>query len=320
MTDATALVPIAAADDRRPRLPQPEPEPGAGLLASLSLGSQPTMFSALANIAAFLAGSRPDERYPKDWADQVRRQAQEDAIDATPWHLLRFQHTMALRSVLAEHYEAGTANKMLTALRQTIATAWRLNLLDTDSYMKAVDLTNLKGDRPEAATGRHLSFGEINALIAASNDGTNLGARDTAIIAVAVGGGLRRSELARLQLEHYRDGAVTVRQGQAQQDQDRALAGRRAGGPGRLDRRPGRPSPARSSSRILKGDHVRSEGLTAHAIQLIIDARRQAANIAPFTPARPAPHLRRRPAPCQRRHRHRAEAAGPQQPGHHRRL
>jgi integrase len=29
---------------------------------------------------------------------------------------------------------------------------------------------------------------------------------------------------------------------------------------------------------------VRKAGLTAHAIQLIIDARRQAANIAPFTP------------------------------------
>ena len=38
-----------------------------------------------------------------------------------------------LRSLLAEQNEAGMANKMLTDLRQTIATAWRLNLVDTDS-------------------------------------------------------------------------------------------------------------------------------------------------------------------------------------------
>ncbi len=319
MTDATALVPLAAAAIAVHVYPSQSQNPARVYIASLSLGSQPTMFSALANIAAFLAGSRPDERYPKDWADQVRRQAQEDAIDATPWHLLRFQHTMALRSVLAEHYEAGTANKMLTALRQTIATAWRLNLLDTDSYMKAVDLTNLKGDRPEAATGRHLSFGEINALIAASNDGTNLGARDTAIIAVAVGGGLRRSELARLQLENYRDGAVTVVKGkrnrtrivplpdgaQAALDDWIAVRGDRA--------RPAlRPHPQRGSRAQRGADCPRHP---AHHRRAAPGRQHR-----PLHAPRPAPHLRRRPAPCQRGHRHRAEAAGPQQPGHHRRL
>ena len=213
MTDVTAVVPIVAADIAAAIYASPGQNPARVYLASLSPGSQPTMFSALANIAAFLGGLRPDERYPKAWADQARRQAQEDAIDATPWHLLRFQHTMALRSVLAENYEAGTANKMLAALRQTIATAWRLGQMDTDSYMKAVDVPSLKGEQPEAATGRALTYGEINALITASNDGTNLGARDTAIIAVAIGGGLRRAELARLELEHYRDGVVTVHKG-----------------------------------------------------------------------------------------------------------
>ena len=149
--------------------------------------------------------------------------------------------------------------------------------------MKAVDLTNLKGDRPEAATGRHLSFGEINALIAASNDGTNLGARDTAIIAVAVGGGLRRSELARLQLENYRDGAVTVVKGKRNRTRIVPLPdGAQAALDDWIAVRGDHAGPL--FVRILKGTTCAAEALTAHAIQLIIDARRQAANIAPFTP------------------------------------
>jgi integrase/recombinase XerC len=260
-----------------------EQNPARVYIASLSEGSKGTMFSALATIAAYLSGSRPSERYPKDWADNMRRQAQEEAIDATPWHRLRFQHTMALRNLLAEDYEACTANKMLTALRQTIKTAWRLKLMDTDDYMRAVDIASIKGELPEAATGRALTKGEIAALIQSGDDGTNLGARDTAIIALAIGGGLRRSELAHLQLSNYNDGALTIVKGKRNKTRIVPLP---AGARDALDdwilMRGQTAGPL--FVRVLKGDHVHAEGLTPHAMQLILDARRKAANIKHFTP------------------------------------
>jgi len=48
-----------------------------------------------------------------------------------PWHLLRVQHTQALRSELADRYAASTANKMLAALRGALRAAWELGQIET---------------------------------------------------------------------------------------------------------------------------------------------------------------------------------------------
>lgn len=58
--------------------------------------------------------------------------------------------------------------------------------------------------RQEAAAGRALSFGEWTALFAACRDDPSIsGARDAAILALFRVGGLRRSELANLQVSAY---------------------------------------------------------------------------------------------------------------------
>ena len=106
---------------------------------------------------------------------------------------------------------------------------------------------------------------------------------DTTITAVAIGGGLRRAELARLELEHYRDGVVTVHKGKRNKTRVVPLPqGAQAALNDWIAVRGDWPGPI--FTRILRGDHIQRVGLTAHAIQLIIDARRQAANVAPFTP------------------------------------
>lgn len=55
-------------------------------------------------------------------------QTDADALSIN-WAALRFQHTAAVRSRLAEDASAATANKMLSALRGVLKAAWRLGLM-----------------------------------------------------------------------------------------------------------------------------------------------------------------------------------------------
>ena len=62
-----------------------------------------------------------------------------------PWHLLRYPRTAAVRSWLAERYQAVTARTYLSALRDVLRECWRLELLSTDEYERARDLEAVRG-------------------------------------------------------------------------------------------------------------------------------------------------------------------------------
>ena len=94
-------------------------------IAGLAKGSQRTMQAALDKIAYLLIGV-PDSL-------QVQ------------WRRLRFQHTAAIRSKLAESYSAATANKMLSTLRGVLKSAWRLGQMSRDDYQRAVDIDRIFG-------------------------------------------------------------------------------------------------------------------------------------------------------------------------------
>ena len=97
--------------------------------------------------------------------------------------------------------------------------AWRLGLVDAESYHRAVDLPSIRAER--LPRGRALAAGELRALFAiCAGDDSPSGARDAAILAVLYGGGLRRSELVALKLENYDQatGALTVRGGKGRKD------------------------------------------------------------------------------------------------------
>lgn len=162
-------------------------------LTSLAVGSRRTMRDALNTIAALLTN------------------AQADAL-ALNWAALRFQHTAAIRSRLAQEYSAATTNKMLSALRGTLKAAWRLGQMTADDYARAADVPSVNG--ATLPKGRALSSGEIDALMTAClNDETAAGARDAAIIALLRVGGLRRAEICALDLADYdaERGALMVR-------------------------------------------------------------------------------------------------------------
>lgn len=160
-----------------------EQNPAAVYLAGLSRGSRPTMIGALVKIASLLTNGKTDYL-------------------SVNWAALRFQHTSAIRSRLAEEYSAATANRMLSALRGVLKAAWRLGQMSADDYQRAVDIGRVLGETLPA--GRALTGEEISALISACvRDKTPAGARDVAMIAMLRTTGLRRAELCALEMSDY---------------------------------------------------------------------------------------------------------------------
>ena len=175
---AGPLVPIAPSE-LATTSGDPARSPVLCYLARLGASSRRTMLGALDAIARLLAG-------PNAIALTLR------------WHLLEPAHTSALRSRLVDSYAPATSNRFLSALRGVLREAWRLGLLAAEQHERLRDLPPSPGSRLPA--GRQVVEGELHALFAAC-DGSTIGRRNAALLAVAFGGGLRRSEAVGLDIE-----------------------------------------------------------------------------------------------------------------------
>ena len=158
--------------------------PAAVYLAGLqSKQSRSTMRQALGEIAELVTGEPCDPL-------------------ALNWAALRFQHTAAIRSRLAEQHSAATANKCLSALRGALRAARDLEQMSADDCERAASVKAIKGET--LPRGRALAAGEIAALLdACSRDDSLAGARDGALIAIMRAGGLRRAEVCTLDFGDY---------------------------------------------------------------------------------------------------------------------
>ena len=169
--------------------------PALVYLAGLASGSRRTMRQALDVCAGELTGGNCD-------------------AETCPWGALRYEHTKAIRTWLAEKYAAATANKMLAALRGVLKEAWRLGQMTAEEHARACDLEPIRGST--LPKGRALTAGEMRALFGAcADDPTPAGRRDAALLAILYGAGLRRSEAAALRFADYDSatGALTVQHG-----------------------------------------------------------------------------------------------------------
>jgi integrase/recombinase XerC len=117
--------------------------------------------------------------------------------DTLDWSALRYQHTAAIRSKLAQVYAPATANKILSALRQTLKQAWLLGQMPAEDYRRAIELDPITGET--LPSGRELSQDELKALLDVCKlDESPSGKRDAALIAVMYSAMLRREEAATL--------------------------------------------------------------------------------------------------------------------------
>ncbi|MDX1994035.1 MAG: site-specific integrase [bacterium] len=185
--------------------------PAAVYLASLiSDKSQRVMAQALRTIAALLTNSDPKT------VD----------IFALNWGLLRYAHTAAVRSRLAQKYSVATANRMLSALRGVLKEAWRLGQMSAEEYQRAVDVQNIKGST--VPSGRELSQAEIRRLVEiCQTDESPAGVRDIAIVGLLYTCGLRRAELVALNVADFDpdEGKLIVRAGKGRKQRTVFVSG-----------------------------------------------------------------------------------------------
>lgn len=175
-----ALVPVAPAEIIPAPL-APDRNPVAVYLGRLSAGSRPTMLTALGNMALILATT------PK--ASKADRDA---AAVSTQWWKLGYQHVQRLRQLMVEKGMApGTVNRHLAALRGVLLECRRLELMGAEEHARASDVKDVKNNRMPA--GRMLSEEEMTSLFNHVHS-----ARDAAILAVMYACGLRRAEVAAL--------------------------------------------------------------------------------------------------------------------------
>ena len=135
----------------------------------------------------------------------------EHDAESFPWHQVTYSEAMAVRMALVQRYKPATVNKMLSALRGVLKQTWRLGLIDSDSYHRAAAVENVRCSN--LLSGRALETEEIAKLFeTCAADQTPMGARDAAILAVFYGCGLRRGELAKLDVDDvdFEDGSIMV--------------------------------------------------------------------------------------------------------------
>lgn len=116
-----------------------------------------------------------------------------------PWDQFEQQHVITVIEKLKQDGLAPiTIRCYLATIKGVCRKAWSNKVINTESYTHIKDVRAPRGSR--ISKGRALSSSEVNRLISTCiQDRTNRGVRDTAIVAVMVGCGLRRAEVVQIQ-------------------------------------------------------------------------------------------------------------------------
>ncbi|HSN68121.1 MAG TPA: site-specific integrase [Thermoanaerobaculia bacterium] len=123
-------------------------------------------------------------------------------VERIPWEAVTYAHALAVRDRLGETLAPATAQRYFAAFRGVLREAWRSRLLDDEEWRRIDDISAPKGSSPD--TGRSLSGPEIRRLLAACPN-TYEGRRDAALVALSVFAGLRRFEVAGLDLADFNE-------------------------------------------------------------------------------------------------------------------
>jgi site-specific recombinase XerD len=164
-------------------------------------------------LAVYVAGLAPGSRRTMLTALRVIAKLVNDTYDEItfPWIEVTYGVAQAIRSKLGTTYAPATANRMLAAMKGVLKSAFRLGLIDGETYMRATAVEPVRGSR--LPKGRSISQGELRALFGICDPHDAVGARDAALLGLLYAGGLRRAEVVALDLDHLEPetGAVLVR-------------------------------------------------------------------------------------------------------------
>jgi integrase len=178
----------------------------------------------------------------------------------------------------------GYVNSLLAAVRGVLKACWRLELLTSDQYHRAVDLKPVRGSTLPA--GRSLSAGEIQALVAACQaDPSPAGPRDAVILGLGFAAGLRRAEIVALDLADHdaESGAIEVRSGKGRKARRTfAPAGLQAALADWLAARGQEPGPLLCP--VDKGGTLFLRRCRSQVVYAVAAKRAGQAGVAPFSP------------------------------------
>ncbi|HUS17346.1 MAG TPA: tyrosine-type recombinase/integrase [Chloroflexia bacterium] len=242
--------------------------------------------------AVYLAGLAPTGR--RSMAARLRTVAGvlgAPSIEAVPWERLRYAHVAAVRAALEERELApASINATLAALRGVAAAAWNLGALPVEELARIRQVKPVRGSRLPA--GRLVKAGELRALLeACAADPSSAGARDAALIGLLYAAGLRRGELATLQVADYTSAErrLTVRHGKGRKERLVPIAG---GAAVLLEEwlAARGPAPGPLLLPINKGGHIGTAPLSTQAVYKALT--RRAADAGLTTPV--SPHDMRR--------------------------
>src|SRR5258708_28953696 len=93
-----------------------------------------------------------------------------------------------------------TINGTLSAIRSLVRHQWRAGLLSHQQRARLEDVGGARGSR--LPSGRHVEASELLAIAKACADGSIVGLRDVALIALAATTRLPRAELVALNIEN----------------------------------------------------------------------------------------------------------------------
>lgn len=155
-----------------------ERNPVTVYLQQLSKGSAETMRSCLLRIA---------KRYSYQSPEQIA------------WEVLTAGDIAALKAELAGKYAPSSANLHLQAVRGVVRAAWQEGIITAEHRDRLLSVKLIQGSR--VSPGRALSEEEFVALFrAAQGQKGPIAARDAALLALMVAGGLRVHEPCKLEI------------------------------------------------------------------------------------------------------------------------
>ncbi len=151
----------------------------------------------------------------------VARMVGAKSIDEVPWHFLKHEYVVALKTKALELGKSpATVNLMLSGIRGAVRTAWNMGLMNAEDLARIEAVKGVKAyTEPK---GRRVTSGELQAIMKGIETDTPSGKRDAGIIALAYCGGLRRQEIASLQVESVNDLGeeleITIKAGKGRKD------------------------------------------------------------------------------------------------------
>jgi site-specific recombinase XerD len=124
------------------------------------------------------------------------------------WSLFDYSEILKLRrKFIDKNLKPSTINSYISTLKSVSRESWRMNIIDTDTYMRIKDISSIKCNSDTA--GKALNALDLNRVINYhATDIKNI--RDSAVLAIGYGAGLRAFEIAQIDIKDITGNKIVI--------------------------------------------------------------------------------------------------------------